>query len=78
MLLIDDLLMLPGRFLGMVFKEIYNRVQEEVNDPVTVQKELIHLQLLYEMDEISLEEYDQREAELIARLHELREQAKAY
>ena len=77
MLLIDDLLLLPGRFLGMVFKEIYNLVQEEVNDPVTVQKELIHLQLLYEMDEISLEEYDERETELIARLHELREQAKA-
>lgn len=77
MLLIDDLLLLPGRFLGMVFREIYNRVQEEVNDPVTVQKELLHLQLLYEMDEISLEEYEEREAELIARLRALRKQAKA-
>lgn len=77
MLLIDDLLLLPGRFLGMVFREIYNRVQEEVNDPVTVQKELLHLQLLYEMDEMSLEEYEEREAELIARLRALRKQAKA-
>ncbi|MDA8212852.1 MAG: gas vesicle protein GvpG [Clostridia bacterium] len=77
MLLIDDLLLLPGRFLGMVFREIYNLVQEEVNDPVTVQKGLLHLQLLYEMDEISLEEYEEREAELIARLRELRKQDKA-
>jgi len=77
MLLIDDLLLLPGRFLAMVFREIYNRVQEEINDPVTVQKELLHLQLLYEMDEISLEAYEEREAELIARLVELQKQGKA-
>ncbi len=76
MLLIDDLLLLPGRFLTMVFRELYNRVYAEMNDPTLVQKELLELQLAYEMDELSLEEYEAREIELIARLRELREHEK--
>lgn len=72
MLLLDDLLMLPGRFLGMVLKEIYNRVQAELNDPAVVYRELRELQLLFEMDELTQEEYEKREAVLIERLREMR------
>ena len=38
-------------------------------------KQLLEVQLLYEMDEISEEEYETREAELIKKLKLIKEQA---
>ncbi len=74
MLLIDDLLLwLPGKAMVWVFKELYNHVMAEWQDPDTIRQQLLELQLLYEMDEITLEEYETREAQLLERLHQARE-----
>lgn len=74
MLVVDDLLLwLPGKALLWMFQEIYNHVMAEWKDPDTIRQQLLELQLLYEMDEISLEQYEQRESQLLARLREARE-----
>lgn len=73
MLLIDDLLLwLPIKgFLG-IFKKIHEMAERELSDEAYLQEKLLELQLLYEMDEISEEEYSQQEAELRARLNAVR------
>lgn len=49
-------------FLGKKIDEI---VQEEFSDEGGIKEQLMELQLKFEMDEISIEEYDEREAELL-------------
>jgi len=71
-LLIDDLLLLPiTGFLG-IFKKIHEMAERELSDEAYIQERLLELQLLYEMDEISEEEYNQQEVELRARLNTIR------
>jgi uncharacterized membrane protein len=72
MLLIDDLLMLPIRgFLG-IFEKIQEMVEQELSDETHVREKLMALRLRFELDEISEEEYDKQEKELLVRLDELR------
>ncbi len=73
MLLIDDLLLwLPIKgFLG-IFRKIHEMAERELSDEAYLHEKLLELQLLYEMDEISEEEYNQQEAELRARLNAIR------
>lgn len=71
MFVVDDLLLwLPGKALVWLFKEMYNHVMAEWQDPDTIRQQLLELQLLYEMDEMTLEEYDLREAQLLVRLRQ--------
>ena len=51
-------------------KVIHDRVEEELYNPEKIQEELMKLQLRFEMDEISEEEYDTMEADLLNRLAE--------
>lgn len=72
MLLIDDLLLLPIKgFIG-IFKKIHEMAEREMTDEAYIHQKLLELQLLYEMDEISEEEYNRQEAELRARLNAIR------
>ena len=72
MLLIDDLLLLPIKGLLGIIKKIHEMAERELSDEAYLQEKLLELQLLYEMDEISEEEYNQQEAELRARLNAIR------
>jgi len=68
MLLIDDLLMLPMKgFLG-IFKKIHELVEQELSDETHIREELMALRLRFELDEISEEEYNKQEGELLIRL----------
>jgi hypothetical protein len=74
MLLIDDLLLLPVRgFLG-IFKKIHEMTQRELTDETALQEKLMELELRFELDEISEDEYNKQAAELTARLNALREE----
>ena len=73
MLVVDDILLLPCRGLFWVFEKIHDMAKEEVSDEKYTLKKLLELQLRYEMDEISEEEYNREEAKLQAKLNELRE-----
>jgi hypothetical protein len=68
MFLIDDLLLLPVKgFLG-IFKRIHEMAEKELLDKTHIQKRLMTLRLRLELDEISEEEYNKQEKELLALL----------
>lgn len=68
MLLIDDLLSLPFKgFIG-IFKKIQEMAEAELSDEGYVRERLMEVQLKFELDEISEEEYTRQEKELMERL----------
>lgn len=68
MLLIDDLLMLPVKgFLG-IFRKIHEMVEQELSDETHIREELMALRLRFELDEISEEEYNEQEKDILTRL----------
>ncbi|MDP3016884.1 MAG: gas vesicle protein GvpG [Deltaproteobacteria bacterium] len=72
MLLIDDLLLLPFKgFIG-IFKKIHEMAEKEFSDEDYIRERLMELQLKFELDEISEEEYTRQEKELMARLDAIR------
>jgi len=71
-LLIDDLLLLPFKgFIG-IFKKIHEMAERELSDEDYIREKLMELQLRFELDEISEEEYTKQEKELLARLDAVR------
>ncbi len=74
MFLLDDLLIgLPAKGLVGIFKEIYDIAQAEFTDESKIKEELLRLQTLYEIDQITEEEYQKKEAALLERLMIARE-----
>jgi uncharacterized membrane protein len=73
MLVIDDILLLPCRGLLGIFEKIHDMAKKEVSDERYTLEKLMELQLRYEMDEISEEEYNKEETKLQAKLNALRE-----
>ena len=74
MFLLDDLLMAP--FKGIIFlaEKINEVIEKETSDEGSIKERLMALQLKFEMDEISEEEYDEREDELLNLLANIREE----
>lgn len=74
MFILDDLLFkLPAKGLIKLLEEITNMVDAEVNDESKLKEDLLELQTLYAIDEISNQEYEEREAELLQRLTTVRD-----
>ena len=72
MLLIDDILLAPFRSLLWVFREIHNAAEQEMaNEAEALTAQLSELYLLLESGNISEEEFDQKEAEILDRLEEI-------
>jgi len=73
MFIIDDILMAP--FNGIIFlaEKINEVIEKETSDEGTIKERLMALQLKFEMDEITEEEYDEREDELLKLLENTRE-----
>jgi len=72
MLLIDDILLAPFRSLLWVFREIHNAAEHEMaNEAEALTAQLSELYLLLESGNISEEEFDQKEAEILDRLEEI-------
>lgn len=77
MLIIDDLLIwLPAKGLCGVFKEIHKLAEAELNDTSKLKEELLRFQTMYELDQITEEEYQKRENEIMARLNEIQKRKK--
>ncbi len=72
MFLIDDLLLLPVKGFVGIFKKIHEMAEREVSDEGYIRERLMELQLKFELDEISEEEYTKQEKELMARLDAIR------
>lgn len=68
MFLIDSILLAPVKgvvWLGEKFNEV---AEKELNDDGLIKQELMELQLRFELDEISEQEYNEKESELLDRL----------
>lgn len=74
MFLLDDLFIkLPAKGLMGIVKAIAEMAENELTDESKIKEDLLFLQTLYETDQISEEEYEQKEAELLDRLTAARE-----
>ena len=74
MFLIDDLLLAPLKGVIFIAEKINEVIQKETSDEGAIKERLMSLQLKFEMDEISEEEYDEREDELLKLLENIREE----
>jgi len=72
MFLIDDLLFAPFKGVLFVAEKINEVIGKEMSDEGAVKERLMVLQLKFEMEEISEEEYDRQEDELLQLLEEIR------
>lgn len=74
MFFIDDLLIgLPAKGLVSIFKKIHQMAEAELTDESKIKEELLRLQTMYEIDQITEEEYQKREAEVLERLTAVRD-----
>lgn len=77
MFIIDDLLLwLPVKGLMALSKKIHELAEAELNDESKLKEQLLRFQTMYELDQMSEEEYQEREDEIMMRLNEIRERKK--
>lgn len=67
MFLIDD-------FLIWIAEKLRDIAYQEITDESKLKEELLKIRTLYELDEISEEEYQKREDEILKRLEAIREE----
>ena len=70
--LIDDILFAPVSLVTWLGKQVQKQIEEERTDEGKIQEELMELQLLYEMEEITKKEYKEKETEIMQRLEAIR------
>jgi hypothetical protein len=74
MFVLDDLFVgLPLKAFMGIFEKIYELAQAELTDEAKIKEELLRLQTLYELDQLSEEEYTRQETQLLERLTAIRE-----
>jgi hypothetical protein len=74
MFLIDDILLAPLKGVIFLAEKINEVIEKETSDEGSIKERLMALQLKFEMDEITEEEYDEREDELLKLLENIREE----
>lgn len=72
MFLIDDILLVPLKGVIWLGKKINEVAEKEVSDEGRIKEKLMELQLKFELDEISEEEYNKQEKEFLERLDAIR------
>jgi len=72
MFLIDDILLAPVSGFKFILGQIQKMADQELNDDTVIKEQLLELQMRLELDEITDAEYQEREAELFARLRALK------
>jgi len=74
MFLIDDILLAPVKGVVYIAKKIHELAKEELMDTEEkLKRELLDLQMLFETDQISEEEYQKKEKNILERLEALKE-----
>lgn len=73
MFLIDDILLAPVNGFKFILRQIEELANRELNDDTAIKEQLLELQMRYELEEISDEEYAAAEAELFARLRVIKQ-----
>ena len=68
MFIIDTILLAPLKGVVWLGKKVNEMAENQLCDEGPIKEELMALQLRFELDEISEQEYDEKERELLARL----------
>ncbi len=68
MFLIDSILLAPLKGVVWMGQKLSDMAQDELCDEGRIKEELMRLQVQLELDQISEQEYDRREGELLDRL----------
>ena len=68
MLIIDDLLGLAGKGFFGIFTKIHDMAMDELYNEEKIQEQILTLQQLLDSGEISRQDYEKKEAELLERL----------
>lgn len=76
MFLVDDILLAPLKGLFWLGKKINDVAENQLCDTGRIKEELMALQLQFELDQISEQEYNEREKELLERLDAITEAKK--
>ncbi len=69
MLIVDDILFAPVNGLVWLAKKIEEVADQEMSDDGRIKEKLMELQLQFELDEITEDEYNQKEKEYLALLN---------
>ena len=69
---IDDILLGPFKLVQWIAKELYEHGEAEMTDESVIRHHLLEIQMQFELDEISEQEYRNREDALMHRLDEIR------
>lgn len=72
MFLIDDILLAPLKGVIWIGEKLNELVEKEFSDEGRIKEKLMELQLRFELDQISEEEYNRQEKELLERLDAIR------
>jgi uncharacterized membrane protein len=64
--------LIPVRGITWVGSKLKETAEAELTDESKVQEELLELRMRFEMDEITEEEYEKREAEIMEKLEAIR------
>ncbi|MDP2938680.1 MAG: gas vesicle protein GvpG [Candidatus Omnitrophota bacterium] len=72
MFLIDDILLAPLNGIIWLGRKINEVAEKEFSDEGLIKEKLMQLQLRFEIDEISEENYNRQEKELLERLEAIR------
>src|SRR6185503_2862218 len=73
MFLLDDILLAPVSGFKFILGQIQKMADQELNDDTVIKEQLLELQIRFELEEISEEEFAEREAELFARLRVIKQ-----
>ena len=71
--LVDDILLAPCKAVAWIGKTLQEHAEAEMTDESAVQQRLLDLQMQFERDEVSEDEYVKQEDALMQRLSEILE-----
>lgn len=71
MFLLDSILLAPLKGVVWMGRKINDVVDQELNDPGRVKDELMALQMQFELNEITEQEYTEKERDLLDKLDRL-------
>lgn len=71
--LLDDIILAPIKGIKWIAEKINEQAVGELTDRSKIQEKLIELQMRFEMDEISEEEFKKKEAVLMEQLNAIEE-----
>lgn len=74
MFLLDDILLAPLKGVVWLGRKINEVIERELSDEGRIREKLMELQLKFELDQISEEEYNKQEKELLGRLDAVRKE----